>query len=200
MWLPFPVPLCWSILFPQYHTNGRCYYHTGILVLLRPWMFCNPSLQLPESAHTVCTLSAQTITRTLQRYRELYTLRRIVNTAVHVVYMATTIHLADIAAGKPEAWSMAETSFSLLRAMRDCWPAAGCHLRILGAMAHKWELGIPEDWFAGMHVPQQAESMGFESLRMWLRQSLLKCSGLRAYVADLSDAREFHDGYGFTLQ
>ncbi|OIW32929.1 hypothetical protein CONLIGDRAFT_590068 [Coniochaeta ligniaria NRRL 30616] len=79
------------------------FYHAAIILLFRPFIHrtgsshhCGPSTTSPLET---CTASALTITRCLQQYRRLYTLRRYVDWLIHAVLTAATIHVINAAPG-----------------------------------------------------------------------------------------------------
>lgn len=79
------------------------FYHTAIILLFRPFIHrtgssphCDPSTTSPLET---CTVSALTITRCIQQYRRLYSLRRYVDWMIHAVLTAATIHVINAAPG-----------------------------------------------------------------------------------------------------
>ncbi len=73
-------------------------YHTSRILLFRP-LICYPSSKLAgelESPLGCCTGSAVKIVTLAKAHQSRYSLRNIVNIAVHAVFTASTIHLSNV--------------------------------------------------------------------------------------------------------
>jgi hypothetical protein len=123
-------------------------YYTTTILLFRPFMSQDRSKLLPESFDPLglCTGSAVKIVTLARAFRTRYSLRNIVNIAVHAVFTASTIHLCNVASTNVSyelnARQYLSCCTSFLQEMGETWPCALRCLHVIHSLMAKFEVPI----------------------------------------------------------
>jgi hypothetical protein len=119
-------------------------YHTTTILLFRPFISHARSKLLPEPLDPLglCTNSAANIVTLVKAYRRDYSLRHIVNIAVHTVFTAATIHLSNITSTNvsygANARQYLESCTEILERMGETWPSALRSLHVVHSLMVKY--------------------------------------------------------------
>lgn len=125
-------------------------YHTTMILVFRPMISQNRSKLLPEPFDPLglCTSSAVKIATLTKAYQSRYSLRKIVNIAVHCVFTASTIHLSNLTSTNVGYESSARHylshCMSFLQAIGETWPSATRSLHVIRGLITKYR--IPGDF------------------------------------------------------
>ncbi len=121
-------------------------YHTTMILVFRPTISHSRSKLLPEPFDPLglCTNSAVKISTLTKAYRSRYSLRKIVNIAVHCVFTASTIHLSNLASMNVGYESSARQylsySMSFLQEIGETWPSATRSLHVIKSLITKYNV------------------------------------------------------------
>ena len=125
-------------------------YHTTMILVFRPMIPHARSKLLPESFDPLglCTGSAVKIASLIKAYRSKYSLRKIVNIAVHCVFTASTIHLCNLTSTtisyETSARHYLSQCISFLQEIGETWPSATRSLHVIWGLIAKYR--IPGDF------------------------------------------------------
>ena len=125
-------------------------YHTTMILVFRPTISHSRSKLLPERFDPLgsCTSSAVKISTLAKAYRLRYSLRKIVNIAVHCVFTASTIHLSNLASTNVGYESSARQylghCMSFLQEIGETWPSATRSLHVIMRLITKYN--VPGDF------------------------------------------------------
>ncbi|KAI9679219.1 MAG: hypothetical protein M1817_005238 [Caeruleum heppii] len=114
--------------------------------LFRPFLKYNQTTT-PLPAHVspqkLCTQAASSISKLLRLYKRTYGLRQICNIAVYIAHSACTIHLLNL----PEKTAKRDISHGIrhLEEIGEGWLCARRTLGILGVLARRWKIDLPEE-------------------------------------------------------
>lgn len=125
-------------------------YHTTMILVFRPMISHTRSKLLPEPFDPLglCTGSAVKIATLTKAYRSKYSLRKIVNIAVHCVFTASTIHLCNLTSTtigyETSARHYLSHCISFLQEIGETWPSGTRSLHVIWGLIAKYR--IPGDF------------------------------------------------------
>ncbi|ODQ54630.1 hypothetical protein SAICODRAFT_5832 [Saitoella complicata NRRL Y-17804] len=166
-------------------------YHTTVILLFRPFLAKKePVLKGTALPRQMCTNAAMAIANLLTYYRQRFSLRYVVNLSVHILFTACTIHLVDATVATSSVESRAESRKALrvcsdgLAEISNTWESASRSLRVVGALARKWNVGSKDD-FPSL-VPPGAEGLPSPEmhLRNWQPVGMASTPGPLDFFAD----------------
>lgn len=121
-------------------------YHTTTILLFRPFISHTQSKFLPEPFDPLgsCTSSAVKIVALAKAYRSNYSLRTVVNIAVHCVFTAATIHLSNVTSTNVSYGANARhylgSCMDILEEMGQTWPSAQRCLHVVHSLMVKYKI------------------------------------------------------------
>lgn len=121
-----------------------------MILVFRPTISHSRSKLLPEPFDPLglCTNSAVKISTLTKAYRSRYSLRKIVNIAVHCVFTASTIHLSNLASMnvgyEHSARQYLSHCMSFLQEIGETWPSATRSLHVIKSLITKYN--VPGDF------------------------------------------------------
>lgn len=119
-------------------------YHTTTILVFRPLISHARSRLLPEPFDPIgsCTSSAVKIVTLAKSHRTRYSLRNIVNIAVHAVFTASTIHLSNVTSTNVSygfnARQYLGSCMEFLEEMGGTWPSALRCLHVIHSLMAKY--------------------------------------------------------------
>ena len=136
-------------------------YHTTMILVFRPTISHSRSKLLPEPFDPLgsCTGSAVKISTLTKAYRSRYSLRKIVNIAVHCVFTASTIHLCNLTSMNVGYESSARQHLSqcmsFLQEIGETWPSATRSLHVIKSLIIKYN--VPGDFDVSQTTSHKAQ-------------------------------------------
>jgi hypothetical protein len=122
-------------------------YHTTIILLFRPFGNQRQIAGISASPWELCTASANSIVTLLKLYRSRFSLRYIVHLAVHCLFTASIIHLANATSVNESLQRSSKNAlrvcFSGFEEIGEIWASASKSLHVLKSLQHKWNLKSP---------------------------------------------------------
>jgi hypothetical protein len=113
-------------------------YHTTTILLFRPFISHARSKFLPEPLDPLglCTNSAANIVTLAKAYHRNYSLRHIVNIAVHAIFTAATIHLSNMMTSSNVSYGANARQYlgsctEILEKMGEAWPSSLRSLHVI---------------------------------------------------------------------
>jgi hypothetical protein len=126
-------------------------YHEVIILLYRPFLSYRACRAASISGDEVleakeaCSHAASTITKLLQMYQRLYTLRRINITAVHITFTTALVHLFEACntqySSSATRHESLQTCCQALSKMGQAYKSASRALEVITCIKCKWQEG-----------------------------------------------------------